>query len=328
MPLVSVVIAYYQHQKYIGETIASLLAQSLTDFEIVVVDDKSTDSGMEIVEAFGDPRIRTLYRSSNGGPSAALNDGIRAARGKYIALTGSDDVSEPWRLEHQLMYLDKRGAGVAFSPPTLIDGDGRELRDQTFPVFFHQPRRESSHAALRSLFLKGNTYCAPTAFMRADVVHNVGPFDERLIQLQDYDYWMRVAAAGYSIFLGERRVVRYRIHGANLSRQTNDERMLGEMMRCHIKMLRSCPPATFAKSFPDVVPPGYREARPLDRAMVAMRHGHKVVQSIGKAMLLELVSNSDPNEEIETSLDDTFIAAAINADLPSDAVLAPEWTAS
>lgn len=327
MPVVSVVVAYYQHEKYIGDTIASLLAQSLSDIEIIVVDDSSSDYGMEIVEAFGDPRIRTIYRSRNGGPSAALNDGIRAARGDFIALTGSDDVSEPWRLEHQLTYLSKRKAGVAFSVPTLIDGNGRELNDRVFPVFFHQPRRETPSALLRGLFVQGNTFCAPTALIRADVVRTVGLFDERLIQLQDYDYWMRVVAAGYSIIVGERRVARYRVHDANLSRDYDTDRMLGELMRCYTHILRHCPADVFAKAFPDVMPPGCHEATAVDRAMVAMRHGSKMVQSIGRSMLLELVS-SDHDALVQSDLDDVYVAAAVSSDLAPAVTLSPDWPQS
>lgn len=317
MPLVSIVIPYYQHEKYIGETIASLLAQTLGDTEIIVVDDKSSDGGMPIVEAFRDRRIRTIYRSSNGGPSAAINDGVRAASGTYIALTGSDDVSEPWRLEHQVEFLTQRKASIAFSVPKLIDGHGRELHDQLFPIFLHQRQRDTADAALRSLFVQGNTYCAPTALIKADLFQDIGLFDESLIQLQDFDLWIRAASHGHTIALGQRRVTRYRLHDENLSHQRNDERMQGELMRCYIKFLRDCPPEALAKAFPEMARPGSQE---VDRAMIAIRHGSVMVQTIGKAMLLrEIWDHPKPGQSM--TMDDAFVAAAICAGLSPGAQL-------
>lgn len=320
MPLISVVVAYYQHEKYISETISSLLAQTLHDIEIIVVDDKSTDGGMAIVEAFRDPRIRTIYRRRNGGPSAALNDGIRAAASPHIALTGSDDVSEPWRLEHQLNYLAQRRASIAFSIPTLIDGEGREMHDEVFPAFFRQPQRDTASAALRALFVQGNTYCAPTALIRSDVFQDIGLFDETLIQLQDYDFWLRACTSDHRVALGERRVTRYRVHGANLSHHKNNDKMRGELMRCYVKFLRDCPLEALAKAFPEMARPGTNEA---DRAMIAIRHGSAMVQTIGKAMLLkEILEPSHSGRPM--AIDDAFIAAAISAELPPEAELTPD----
>src|SRR5690606_24031291 len=103
-----------------------------------------------------------------------------------------------------------------------------------FPTFFRQPQRTTAHAALRGLFVQGNTYCAPTALIRADVFHDIGLFDETLIQLQDYDLWLRACSKGHTVSVGERRVTRYRLHGANLSHQKNDDKMRGELMRCYL----------------------------------------------------------------------------------------------
>lgn len=322
MPLVSVIVAYYQHEKYIGETIASLLAQTLQDIEIIVVDDKSTDGGMAIVESFNDPRIRTIYRPYNGGPSAALNDGIKVAHSAHIALTGSDDVSEPWRLEHQLSYLGQRKASIAFSTPTLINGEGRELHDQIFPIFFRHQQHDTSFSALRSLFVQGNTYCAPTALLEADLFRELGFFDESLIQLQDYDFWLRACCNGHTIALGQRRVTRYRLHGANLSHQKNDDKMRGELMRCYVKLLRDCPADAFAKAFPEMVSLGSHEVSYAERALIALRHGSTMVQSIGKSMLLDLLESNSQSGSAPI-MDDSFIAAAISSELLPELQLQP-----
>lgn len=320
MPLVSVIVPYYQHEKYIHDTIYSLLNQTLKDIEVIVVDDQSTDSGMSVVESFNDARLHMIYRSHNGGPSAALNDGIRAAKSPYIALTGSDDISEPWRLEHQLSYISQKKATIAFSEPTLIDGDGRELHEFMFPVFYNSPTRNSASSVLRDLFVRGNTYCAPTALIRRDLFDDIGDFDETLVQLQDFDLWLRACSKGHEIALGTRRVTRYRLHGANLSHPKNNELVQSELMGCYIKLLRDCPPAAFAKAFPELTTLGEVEANWDQRALIALRHGNTLVQAIGKAMLLDLSSDT-LNSRKRRIITDAFVWAAISTNLPSHRAL-------
>ena len=132
LPTVSVIIPTYNRAHLVGRAIRSVLAQTFQDFEIIVVDDASTDNTEEVIRAFGDPRIIFLHQETNRGPSAARNTGIRASRGEYIAFLDSDDGWLPRKLEKQLdMFrtspLDN--LGLLLSGIRMIQ-DGRVLAEK------------------------------------------------------------------------------------------------------------------------------------------------------------------------------------------------------
>lgn len=317
-PVVSVVVPVYQQQAFVAEAIESLLAQTLPDIEIIAVDDGSTDNGPAIIEALHDPRL-TLLRRVNGGPSAATNDGVLRARGKYVALLGGDDVAEPWRLAHQVEIAENRGADVVFSLPTLIDEKGRTLSDEVMPVFFDVGPLPDSAAVFRRLLLTGNFLCAPTALFRRDLVEEIGLFRTELIQLQDYDYWLRTAAFGKTFALMQRRVTRYRRHNENLSRPARDDAVSGEFLSSVYRALSQSPGEMIAKAFPELMPPGRTSALPIDRAIVAMSHPYS--QALGNALMLHaLMSNQTEIRTDGVSMDRLGILC-MNVSKPKEYIL-------
>jgi glycosyltransferase involved in cell wall biosynthesis len=104
-PQVSVVMPVFNRQQYVGAAIESILAQTITDFELIIVDDGSTDQSMAVIQGYRDPRIRLIHFSQNKGVSAARNIGNEVARGTYIAVMDSDDIALPRRLEKQLAFM-------------------------------------------------------------------------------------------------------------------------------------------------------------------------------------------------------------------------------
>src|SRR5262245_11608394 len=130
-PTVSVTLLAYNHQKYVAEAIQSILDQSFTDFELVIVDDGSTDRTPEVIASFKDPRIVSI-RQPNGGPSVAVNRALAACRGKYVALMTGDDVSASHRLQTQLEAYGQCGPGILFSGCDFMDDDGRPMTDGGF----------------------------------------------------------------------------------------------------------------------------------------------------------------------------------------------------
>lgn len=194
-PKVSVLIKSYNHAKYIGRTIESVLTQSFQDFEIVVTDDGSRDGTADVVAAFADPRISLTRLPENRGISAAMNATIARSRGHYLAILNSDDWALPDRLARQvaildarpeialvcgsLTYVDERGAPIAFEHPLPDLGDG------------------SRAAWLRHFFFHGNGIAAPTVMVRRQTYEDVGPYDPRLFSAQDFDMWVRMAGAGF-----------------------------------------------------------------------------------------------------------------------------------
>ncbi len=126
-PLVSVIVPAYNAARFLPESIPSVLAQTWTDFELIVVNDGSTDDTVACVEAFTDPRIR-LVSQANRGLAGARNGGIRAARGSFIALLDADDLWHPEKLARHVAHLQSRpGVGVSYSASAFMDDAGRDM---------------------------------------------------------------------------------------------------------------------------------------------------------------------------------------------------------
>ena len=222
-PSISVVMICYNHEKYIAEAIDSILSQTYTDFELIIVDDGSTDNTFEIIQDYDDPRVTALTQI-NSGPSVALNTGISKSIGKYIAFMSGDDVSFPNRLEIQLKQLEVRKADMVFSVPQIIDPNSEILGLETCPWFYGR-EFESTAELYRSLFYLGNFLCAPSCFCRRTALEKVGRFRRGLVQLQDFDYWIRACKKNIDIRLFTDPLIQYRhLFGANLSDKSNSNR--------------------------------------------------------------------------------------------------------
>ena len=127
MPKVSVIIPLYQSQQFICDTLRSVQAQTFTDFEIVVVDDGSSDRGPALAKEFGDPRLRVVHQE-NRGLAGARNGGIAHATGEYLAFLDADDHWEPTKLQRHVEHLDSDSAiGVSFSASAFMDDDAKDM---------------------------------------------------------------------------------------------------------------------------------------------------------------------------------------------------------
>lgn len=225
-PTVSALMTTFNHRPYVVEALDSLLSQTHPLTEILVADDGSADGTPELVAPFARFGV-TLLRTSNGGPSRAMNALLRRARGDVLLLHSGDDVSHPDRAAAQLRQLET--SELAASTPRLIDGAGGELPSDAFPVFSDPPQFEDGLALFSRLLFTGNFICAPAAAMRRSVFEAVGFFHEGLLQLQDHHYWMRAAAKGFRLDVSRRAYASYRVHDKNLSRSANDRRTAVEL---------------------------------------------------------------------------------------------------
>ncbi|HJY79833.1 MAG TPA: glycosyltransferase, partial [Candidatus Binatia bacterium] len=224
-PLVSIVIPAYNHAPYVAETIDSVLGQTYQNWELIIIDDGSTDATPEIIRRYRDPRIRA-YRQENRGLSATLNRGIGLAHGKYFAFLPSDDVYEPEKLAVQVPVLEENPAvGVVFSWQTVIDAEGKPTTEQHVQEWF-AVSFESKEEIFPALFER-DFLSTPTHLLRMECFARVGQFDESLVTAQDYDLWLRILQY-YDVRLLKRPLVRMRWHGHNQTRvatpQTERER--------------------------------------------------------------------------------------------------------
>ena len=213
-PKVSVVIPAYNHEKYVGETIQSVLDQTFQDFELIIINDGSTDNTEAEILKFKDERIR-YYFQENRGLSATLNRGIKLARGEFFNFLPSDDAFLREKLEIQLKVFEGNlDLGVVFAYPQLIDAQGKEIHDDPaalWPIVPHETKEEIFPALFERNFLS-----APTALIRMDCLKKVGGFDESLKYAQDYDLWLRILKY-YDAQLLKQPLIRYRWHGENLT---------------------------------------------------------------------------------------------------------------
>jgi len=208
MVSVSVIIPVYNQERYLGAAIDSVLAQTYRDFEVIVVDDGSTDGTPEIIASYL-PRIRG-FRKPNAGGASALNLGIREAQGDWIGWLSSDDLWEPTRLARQMEALRERPtAGFVFSDFVKIDPDGGVIGEVRAAC--PSGKRGLQLALVRRCFVNG---C--TTLIRREAFARVGLFDERDRFAPDYDMWFRILRHYEALHVPE-PLVRYRIHPGQAS---------------------------------------------------------------------------------------------------------------
>ena len=212
MPKVSVAMCSYNHEKYVAQAIKSVLNQSFADFELVIVDDGSSDKTVQEIEKFSDSRIRFFRFSHNRGAGLAAQRCLEELRGEYIAVLNSDDIFLPGKLEQQVSFLEKHPeVGAVFSRAEIIGENGLSLqeKDHFYYQVFNQENR-SRQEWLRHFFYKANCLCHPSVMIRRTVQNEIGAYDPRLMQLADLDFWMRLCKK-YEIFILPEKLSAFRV---------------------------------------------------------------------------------------------------------------------
>lgn len=210
-PAVSVIMPAYRAAAYISEAIASVLAQTFTDYELIVVNDGSPDT-VELDRALAPYRDRIIYiTQKNRGCSGARNVAIQAARGRYIALLDADDIWEPDYLAVQLGILEADPGIDVLYPNALIFGDSH-LAGKTF-MDVMPSRGEVTFESL--ITQRCNVMISVTA--RRESVVRAGLFNESLRSAEDFDMWLRILHQGGRIRYHDRVLLRYRRHESSLS---------------------------------------------------------------------------------------------------------------
>jgi glycosyltransferase involved in cell wall biosynthesis len=212
-PTVSVVIATYNYARFLPQALDSVLRQTFQDFEVIVLDDGSTDGTDAVVARYlGDKRIR-YRRAQHLGQPRAKNAGLREAHGRLIAFLDADDAWLPTKLERQVnLFRRDRGLGVACTDRRWVNEQGFEVRTPHVALY--------RGYVLRQLF-RYNFVCFSSSMVHRRVFQDVGAFDERLELAIDYDLWLR-AARRYRFDYVDEALVNYRVGHANLSRRLEE----------------------------------------------------------------------------------------------------------
>ncbi len=238
-PLVTVLTAARNAGPYLAEAVESILAQTFSDWEYVIVDDASEDDTPSIVERYAkaDPRFRLIRRRERGGPYVAANDGFRQARGRYVARLDADDISLPHRLERQLEFMSANPGlrACAANVMLLVDGEARELDIGELPVL---PGSLKWRLVVRWGFMPSTTLIERAAF------EEVGGFTELPLS-QDHRLWCDLSRRRWLGVVPE--VLAYwRVHDEQLSvrQQPLQESLAMDVIRDHLSELS---PETWSK---------------------------------------------------------------------------------
>jgi glycosyltransferase involved in cell wall biosynthesis len=209
IPAVSVVMAVFNGARFLPETLASLQAQTLGDFEIVIVDDGSTDDTPRLLDAFAraEPRCRILTQT-NQGQVAARNLGVRSAKAPLIAWLDADDIAEPERFALQRAHLDSH-------PELAAVGSAIRTIDENSQVTAIVPY-PTGPANVAQAMLSSSALAHSAVMMRRAAFMAIGGYREALLHTEDYDLWLRLLD-GHSVDNLPMPLVRYRIHGGSIS---------------------------------------------------------------------------------------------------------------
>lgn len=220
-PLVSVIIPVYNGENVIGPALESVLTQSYGNLEVIVVDDCSKDNSRKVIDSYKDPRIKKLFLDKNLNLCRSSNLGFSQATGKYITTLGHDDLWHVDKIKKQVEYMESEpDVSLCFTKVEIIDEHNNIASDYWIGLYdIFDVDNLSRYEWLYEMLTGGNRFCAPSAMFRKDVGDLVGYYRNSLIQLQDYDLWVRFLLKG-GIHVIEERLTYYRRcieNGASLS---------------------------------------------------------------------------------------------------------------
>ena len=210
-PTVSIVMAAYNGAALLPETLASVSAQTFAEFELIVVDDRSTDTTREVVAAWPDPRVRLIALAENGGPVNARNRAVAESRGRYIAGLDHDDLCRPDRLARQVAYLD------AHPDIVLVGGNADNLYGNVHRPPTYAPN--TTPALVTWLSWIENPLVWSSVMMRGSAARALSPFTRpALLYAEDFDLYQRIQRMGQLARIDD-VLLAYRQHAGGLSKR-------------------------------------------------------------------------------------------------------------
>jgi glycosyltransferase involved in cell wall biosynthesis len=223
MPTISVIVPAYNAERTILETLTSVQQQTFSDFELIVINDGSTDQTLELLNTVNDRRLK-IFSYPNGGLSVARNRGITQATGEFIAFLDADDLWTVDKLELQLTAFQQHPeAGVVYSWNYYMDEEGKSCCEPDEPILF--TGNVYAHLLVGNFIVNGSN-----CLIRRQAIESVGEFDPEVAGAADWDYWLRLAAR-WSFVVVPKPQVYYR--GSSRSMSANVE----FMERCNLRVI-------------------------------------------------------------------------------------------
>lgn len=219
-PKISIIMSNYNGEQFIEHAIESVINQTYTDFEFIIIDDCSTDRSRIIIDSFNDHRIKKVFFEKNEHMVYAFNYAISMASGEYIARIDSDDYWHPDKLTRQIDYMDKHSeCGACFTLVNVVDETDTLLTaDDTDRVKLFEVDNRSQAEWIKYFYFSGSCLCHPSVLMRKEAIERVGVYNYSLVQIQDFELWIRIAKK-YEIYVIQERLTNYRwfLSGENAS---------------------------------------------------------------------------------------------------------------
>ncbi|HJE03286.1 MAG TPA: glycosyltransferase [Aliarcobacter thereius] len=211
LPLVSIVVPCYNHEKYVKETIESIINQTYKNIELIVIDDGSKDNSVQVIQELADKYGFTFIHRPNKGLSATLNEGIKLSKGKYFSAIASDDILMLEKIEKQVEFMESNPEyGMCYGKIVYFE--------DSIENTFEYPNSNRQGWVFDDLLNYGCFIPAPSTFMKKEAFDTVGGYDENL-WIEDWDMWLRIAQK-YQVGYIDEYLAYYRKHDTNISSQS------------------------------------------------------------------------------------------------------------
>ncbi len=209
-PTISVLMPAYNAEKYLATAVESILNQTYSDFEFIIIDDGSTDASGQIIQNYAkkDPRIVAVQNKQNRGICQALNKGLEIASGQYIARMDTDDWSYSHRLEQQLNFIESH-------PEVVICGASIEICDESLNTLNKRKYPLTDEETRKKIF-RINPFAHPATFYKTELAKKVGGYNPQLRDVEDYDFYFRLGQLGQFANLPQ-TVLKLRTHPNSIS---------------------------------------------------------------------------------------------------------------
>ena len=205
-PKISVLMPVYNGEQFLDKSINSILNQTFNNFEYIIINDRSTDDSLKIIESYEDSRIKIINFPKNMGISAALNNGLNVAKGDYIARQDQDDISHPERFMLQVDYLENNDVDLVDANFIFIDENDKYIQD--YEKRYFNPEETLSHLFFYEL-VHASIMCKRLIFAKYNIKYRMRP-------TEDYDLFIRLAKAGMRAGRLDKKLIKQRKHSGSM----------------------------------------------------------------------------------------------------------------
>lgn len=302
--LVSVILAVYNAERFLKESIESVLNQTHDNIQLIIVDDGSTDSTPDIVRSFDDSRIEFYQLPENRHIAYATNVGLRHVRGEYCAIIDGDDIWVSNKVEKQLKYLQMHPEHKGcFTWVDLIDENGDNINGKIPEVYeLFASKTASREEWLRFFFFHGNRLNNPSSLICSETIEVIGDHNQFFIQVHDMDWWVRFTKR-YSFGIIEEPLVKYRRilgsdYNMSISSENNNIQYYNELMQIHYHFFDDLDDELFISTFKDYfVKPNLSSKEDLicEKLFLLLKgfHSDNIPRAVGLMKMNELLTDSD-----------------------------------